>query len=443
MNDRNYEDTLSRHLSEVQHRADDLQQSIRTGFWSQSQLLLTHIEELRVALEELHVAEEELQQQNMQLLEANQAVEAEQQRYRELFEFAPDGYLVTDIYGTVREANRAATKLLHLEAKYLVGKPLVNFVVPEQSSVFRALLMQLSGVNRVQEKELRLANRQQQVLDVAITVETVRDRSGTPTALRWLIRDISARKQAEAQLRQVQLQNLHLVEANRLKSQFLATISHELRTPMNAILGFSNLLLRQARHGLEPQTANMIERIFNNSKHLLILIEELLDFSRLQSDRLELAPEPFDLAELANDTVEELTSLAAHKQLELRAEMPKTGILVCNDQKRVRQILVNLLSNAIKFTETGSVVLAVRESRDRVIITVQDTGIGIAPDDQAEIFQEFWQVNQTSTRHHSGTGLGLAIVKTLVQLMQGKITLESQLGQGTTFEVELPRSVAI
>lgn len=246
----------------------------------------------------------------------------------------------------------------------------------------------------------------------------------------------------ERQRQQIQAQNLKLVEASQVKSQFLGTISHELRTPMNAILGFSRLLLRQTQGVLPPKQANMVERILNNGIHLLNLINDVLDFSRLEAERLELKLEPLDLVQLTTVIVAELRLLAHKKQLTIHLVSDLTQPHITNDRLRLRQILVNLLSNAIKFTDAGSVQVRLHElNPDRVEITVTDTGIGIAEANLPHIFEAFRQVNQTITRKHGGTGLGLAITEWLVKLMQGEITVESRLGVGSVFRVELPRQI--
>ncbi|MGB7441447.1 MAG: ATP-binding protein, partial [Coleofasciculaceae cyanobacterium] len=237
--------------------------------------------------------------------------------------------------------------------------------------------------------------------------------------------------------------NLQLLEAAKLKSHFLATMSHELRTPMNSILGFSQMLLRQRHNQLTGQQVDMIQRILNNGKHLLTLINDILDLSKIEAGRMELKPEPFDLEKLVKATIDELRSLADEKNIALQVSADLQNPQVVNDSIRMRQILVNLLSNAIKFTEVGGVQVEVREiSPDWLALTVKDTGIGIAVQDLEHIFDEFRQVEQTLTRKYSGTGLGLAITKSLVQLMKGKINVESEVGVGSTFHFEVPREVS-
>ncbi|MFN6473555.1 MAG: hybrid sensor histidine kinase/response regulator [Nostoc sp. SerVER01] len=255
---------------------------------------------------------------------------------------------------------------------------------------------------------------------------------------------IRKNQELERQQQQIQIQNFKLLEASRLKSHFLATMSHELRTPMNAIIGFSQILLRPKFGQLTHQQADMVERILNNGKHLLMLLNEVLDFSKLEAGRLDLKPEIFDISKVINAAVGEMGSLAEAKNLSLLVQTDLQNPLGFNDPFRVKQILINLLSNAIKFTESGEIWVEVKElPANLVAIIVRDTGIGIAPRDFKHIFEAFRQVDQSITRKYPGTGLGLAIVDSLVHMMGGKIVLESQLGVGSMFRIELPRQVTL
>lgn len=249
-------------------------------------------------------------------------------------------------------------------------------------------------------------------------------------------------RELEKQRQQIQRQNQQLQEASRLKSQFLATMSHELRTPMNAIIGFSQLLMRQRQHPLQPQQTDMVHRILNNGKSLLSLINDILDLSKIEAGRIQLNAEEFDIGSLVWSTADELRSLAEQKQLQLEVHNHLEDTQVINDRKRLRQILVNLICNAIKFTEAGQItVTTAATSPNRICITVADTGIGIDQEELQHIFQEFRQVDQTTTRRYSGTGLGLAIADWLVRMMNGTIEVESELGQGSVFRITLPRSI--
>jgi len=250
-------------------------------------------------------------------------------------------------------------------------------------------------------------------------------------------------RELELTRQRIEQQNLQLIEAARLKSQFLATMSHELRTPLNAVIGFAQVLLRQRSATLSASQSGMIERILSNGKHLLALINDILDLSKIESGRLELQLELINLDRLVLTTIDELRPLAEQKQLPIHIDLQTENLTIVNDSNRLRQVLVNLLSNAIKFTESGCIEIKTCELSDtQFMLSVKDTGIGIAASELDHIFEEFRQVDQTITRRHGGTGLGLAITKSLVHMMQGKILVESQLGQGSAFYVELPRTVS-
>lgn len=401
------------------------------------------VEELQNALEELYVAEEEIKAQNEQLAIARNQIEAERQRYQDLFEFAPDGYLVTDPAGLIQEINHVGASLLNVSKSYLIGKPLASFIAQSDRPAFRCQLNRMQQLDRSPEWEIDICPRHVQPFAAAITIATVRDRQGNLTSLRCLIRDITVRKQAEEQFQKIQVQNLQLQEAAKLKSHFLAIMSHELRSPMNAIIGFSQLILRQPQQ-IPTNQANMIERIFNNGRHLLKLIDDILDFTRIEGGRLELNVTQFDLGQLVAETIEESRSLAEQKNLAIGVQINLDNPEIVNDSDRLRQILVNLISNAIKFTSAGSVEVSVGELwEDRMAIAIKDTGIGIAQADIEHIFGEFHQANQTITRQHGGTGLGLAISDRLVRLMDGKISVASIVDEGSTFTIEIPRRVEV
>jgi signal transduction histidine kinase len=249
-------------------------------------------------------------------------------------------------------------------------------------------------------------------------------------------------QELEAQRYLIQWQNLKLRELSQLKSDFLGTISHELRTPMNAIIGFSQVLLRP-KFGLTNQQTDMVERILNNGKQLLVLLNEVLDFSLIEAGRLELKPEIFDISNVVNITVEKMRSLAERKQLSLVVQNQLLNPVLHQDSLRLQQVLTNLLSNAIKFTESGCVYIELKEnSTNQIAIAVRDTGIGIPPTDLNHIFEAFRQVDQTTTRKYPGTGMGLAIINSLVQMMGGKISVESNVGKGSIFQIEIPRQIS-
>lgn len=249
-------------------------------------------------------------------------------------------------------------------------------------------------------------------------------------------------RELQQQREQIQRKNLQLVEVSQLKSEFLATMSHELRTPLNAIIGFSQILMRQLQSTASDRQLDMIQRILANGQHLLELISDILDLSKIEAGRLDLKVEPTDLQELLHTTVEGLQSLADQKQLDLSVELSLSDTVIENDANRLRQIITNLLSNAIKFTDTGFVRITARDiSSDMIEIEVADSGIGIAAENLPHIFNAFHQVDQSISRKHQGTGLGLAITHLLLDMMRGTISVKSKLGQGSQFYIHIPRNV--
>jgi PAS domain S-box-containing protein len=240
-------------------------------------------------------------------------------------------------------------------------------------------------------------------------------------------------------INQIEAQNAQLMEATQLKSQFLANMSHELRTPMNAIIGFSQVLLRQRRDPLTPAQLDMVERILRNGKNLLELINDILDLSKIEAGRMEPQPEYFHVNELIAHTCESLQPLAASKSLSFTFHNDLGNCTMYQDPLRLKQVLNNLISNAIKFTDRGSVAVTLKTwDADRIAIAVQDTGIGIEPEFQRAIFEQFRQVDQSSTRRYGGTGLGLSITEQLIRLMGGEIIVASEVGVGSTFTAVLP-----
>ncbi|MEO1376162.1 MAG: hybrid sensor histidine kinase/response regulator, partial [Cyanobacteria bacterium J06635_10] len=247
-------------------------------------------------------------------------------------------------------------------------------------------------------------------------------------------------KELEEKQQQIHQQNLKLLEASELKSRFLATMSHDLRTPLNAIMVFSQMILRKTKGKLSNSEADMVERILNNGKNLLELINDILDLSKIEAGGLQLVPEEFDLAQLVKISVDELRILAERKNLTINTCINLLNPILYHDRTRLRQVIVNLLSNAIKFTDAGKVDVMINEISDETItISVCDTGIGIESEKLDHIFEPFRQANQTHSRRHSGTGLGLAITDSLMKMMKGSISVESELGEGSEFKLELPR----
>jgi signal transduction histidine kinase len=233
--------------------------------------------------------------------------------------------------------------------------------------------------------------------------------------------------------------NRKLMEANQHKSEFLANMSHELRTPLNSIIGFSEVLLEKYFGELNPKQTDYVRNINNSGQHLLELINDVLDLSKIEAGQFELHKSQFELGKVFNLVINILNVRAKKKNIEFTsAGVDNLGQFYA-DERALRQILLNLLSNAIKFTpEGGAVKLAVMCNDQNLEVAVSDTGIGIAKQNHEAVFEEFKQVNSSATKNEEGTGLGLAIVKRLIEMHGGQIHLISELGQGSTFSFNIP-----
>ena len=236
--------------------------------------------------------------------------------------------------------------------------------------------------------------------------------------------------------------NARLLEASRLKSQFLANMSHELRTPLNSIIGFSKVLLNRLDGELTERQEAYVSSVHNSSRHLLELINSILDFSRIEAGRFEIRSERIDLLDVVEECMETSTPLVRDKRVKLEKDVPVELPAVHGDRMRIKQVLLNLISNAIKFTHAGRVLVQVRPETDIVHVSVADTGIGISPADLQRLFEPFQRLDNPLAQQADGTGLGLAISKKFVELHHGRIWAESRESQGSTFHFTLPLTSA-
>jgi signal transduction histidine kinase len=255
------------------------------------------------------------------------------------------------------------------------------------------------------------------------------------------IRDISERKRFQDELRR---KNIELEQASRAKDRFLATMSHELRTPLNEIIGFTGTMLMGLAGPLTPDQERQLRTVQSSGRHLLSLINDLLDVARIESGKVELALAEVSCSALVEDVTATLRPLAENKGVVLRMEQPPSAVTVQSNERALNQILLNLVNNAIKFTDAGAVVVRLREHDDDgergVAVSVTDTGPGIRKDDQARRFQAFTQLDAGDTRRHEGTGLGLHLSQKLAGLLGAWITCESEPGQGSCFTLHIRRA---
>ncbi len=238
----------------------------------------------------------------------------------------------------------------------------------------------------------------------------------------------------------LQRQHLELEQASQLKSQFLANMSHEFRTPLNAILGYTSMLLQGVSGDMSAPQKNKLLRVDSNARHLLSIINDILDISRIEAGKMPLHLEDFDLGALIAELFAEVEPLIQRARLQVFTDLQQPVPQLYSDRQKVKQVVLNLLTNAIKFTPEGHVKVVVREDDNgEVRIAVQDSGIGIAAADQAKVFEDFRQADNSVTREYGGAGLGLAICRRLAKMLDGRIELKSQPGEGSVFTLVIPR----
>jgi signal transduction histidine kinase len=237
---------------------------------------------------------------------------------------------------------------------------------------------------------------------------------------------------------EIEEKSRQLEVASQHKSQFLANMSHELRTPLNAVLGYAELMQDGLYGELAPETKEVLVRIQANGNHLLGLINDVLDLSKIEAGQLALSIDDYSVANVVQTVVSATESLAAAKNLPLKVDMSDDLPIGQGDERRIIQVLLNLVGNAIKFTDAGEVRIAVTKVNGVFAVAIADTGPGIPDPEQGRIFQEFHQVDSSVTKKKGGTGLGLAIAKRIVELHGGRLWVESELGKGSTFHLELP-----
>lgn len=388
------------------------------------------------------------------LEEERERAQREALRFAALIDQMADGVVVVDAAGRLDRSNAAAAELL--------GEDLTEVPVEEWPTRFG--LMSADGRPMVaSELPLTRALRGERVRratfivrspwgterHLSISAGPIVTPDGQPAGAAMVMRDISDEHQYAEMLRHTNRElrrqaemleevNQQLRQATKAKDQFLAVMSHELRTPINAIMGYSDLLDLGVKGELNEEQRAMLSRVRETSKHLLGLINEVLDLAKIGAGRMDLVLVETDLGEIVSRASEQVAPLAAAKGLALEVDTGSQPITVKADETRLTQIVINLLSNAVKFTPSGSVRLSLRLEGDTAEIRVKDSGPGIPDEERERIFEEFYQVEGGFSRSTGGTGLGLAIARRFARLMGGDIRVESELGEGSEFIVRLP-----
>jgi PAS domain S-box-containing protein len=286
------------------------------------------------------------------------------------------------------------------------------------------------------EGEVRVLAASGEWRHMQVRAAPVRDATGAIVEWVGVDTDVTERWRARADM---EAAHAEAIEANKAKSEFLATMSHELRTPLTAVVGYTELLAEEIAGPITPMQRMQLERVRASSEQLLILVEDLLSFARLEGGREQVIIEPFVLADVVRDALAVVEPLMEKRQLALRVDVPAGAVTLVTDQPKLRQVLVNLLANAAKFTERGEVTLQARVAGDELDVRVRDTGHGIAREHWDRVFDTFWQVDQKLTRRIGGTGLGLSVARQLARLLGGDVqVLTSEIGLGTTFGITVP-----
>jgi PAS domain S-box-containing protein len=371
-------------------------------------------------------------------LRARRDAEFVRARFQAVLDRAPDAIVIVNGTGRIVLFNAQAQAMFGHEAAAALGEP-IEMLLPvrlqqphlgQRVGYLGAPRMRAMGEGR----ELHGLRASGEEFPVEISLSPIETEAGR--LVMSAIRDISERKRFELALRE---KNLELERANRAKDRFLATMSHELRTPLNAIIGFTGLMLMKLPGPLTADQEKQLGLVQSSGKHLLSLINDLLDLAKIESGRVELQLETVDCGVVLEEVVQTLRPTAEAKALWLRLEPEHVTVPVRADRRALQQILINLAGNALKFTHEGGVNIEVTTRGERVDVAVRDTGIGISETDRARLFQAFTQVGDRGTRKAEGTGLGLHLSTKLAELMGGRIEVASQPGQGSVFTLRLER----
>jgi len=376
-----------------------------------------------------------------------------ERRFRDLLEAAPDAIIEVDRQGRILLLNLVTEKLFGYSREELLGRS-VEMLVPDAlrggHAQHRADYW-AHPITRPMGIGLALHGRRKDGSSIPVEISLSPVKSEDGFRVTAVIRDISERRQTEERLRQMQeaytreleSRNREVERANQLKSEFLASMSHELRTPLHTIIGFAELLGEELEGPLNDKQKRFINHIHTDSIHLLALINDILDISKIESGRLGLRRETFDIGGTLEEALSSVRPQAAAKSIAIETSLSLPATIFA-DRLRVKQVLFNLLSNALKFTPNGGKILINAALRDSVIeISVSDTGIGIAKEQHEAVFDKFYQVGSTTKGVREGTGLGLAITKALVEEHGGGIWLESEPGKGSRFTFTIPHEAPL
>ena len=389
---------------------------------------------------------EQLREANEHLVLANvraQTLAEKAGHLAAIVESTDDAVYSKTLDGVVTSWNKGAERIYGYTDEEVIGSSVAVLVPPDHPDELRNMLERLKRGETIDRFETVRIRKDGTWIDVALTISPIKDDTDTIVAASTIARDITERKRAEEEraelLRREQEARGEAETANRLKDEFLATVSHELRTPLNAVLGWVRMITSHRLKG--PRVAHALETIERNAGALALIIDDLLDVSRIVAGKLDLVSEPVDLVAVTREAVDVVRPLAAEKGIDLQFSADPNAIdFVNGDAGRLQQVIGNLLTNALKFTpEGGRIDASIVRADDEMQVTVADTGQGIEPAFLPHVFERFRQADATAARQQGGLGLGLAIVRQLVELHGGTVHAASEgNGRGATFTIRLP-----
>jgi PAS domain S-box-containing protein len=400
-----------------------------------------------------------------ELDKSSRVLRANEQKYRELVMLANSIILRWSRDGRITFMNEFGQRFFGYSETEILGKHVIGTIVPKKESTGRDLRLLIEEITKDPKKFERNINEnirrngERAWIDWANKV--VLDEHGKIKEILSIGSDITDRKEAEEQIRLLNdelRRNAEILEqrveerttelavakdraesADRIKSAFLATMSHELRTPLNSIIGFTGIMLQELAGPLNEEQHKQLSMVQSSSRHLLALINDVLDISKIEAGQLTLSMTSFELKPSIEKMVNVVLPLAEKKGLDLRVDISDDIKTVTTDQRRLEQVILNLMNNAVKFTEKGYVSISCRSENNQYLLEVSDTGIGMQAEELPGLFKPFHQIDTGLTRKHEGTGLGLSICKKLLSMMGGTIDVQSQWGQGSTFTIRVPR----
>jgi PAS domain S-box-containing protein len=381
-----------------------------------------------------NTARKQVEEERMKL---DQRLRDQQFYTRSLIESNIDALMTTDPQGIITDVNKQMGALTGCTRDELIGAPFKNYFT--EPDLAEAGIKQVLAEGTVTNYELTARSRDGKEVVVSYNATTFYDRDRILQGVFAAARDVTERKRLDQVLQE---KNLELEKANQAKDSFLASMSHELRTPLNAIIGFTGILLMKLPGPLTVDQDNQLKTVQGSARHLLSLINDLLDLAKIESGKVTLSPEPLSCLNLLEEVAAALRPAAEAKGLIFDVVLPPPELQTCTDRRALSQILINLANNAIKFTETGSIrleVVARDDDRHCLGFRVADTGIGIRPEDQVKLFEAFSQLGGNASRRLEGTGLGLHLSQKLAALMGGYIHFKSEFGKGSSFCLLLPR----